>query len=70
MERQEILALLEKFDSSYNVDLQKLRNRAEHLHNIGFGMAGAAHLAYAEVTSDAFISCDDKLLKKAKPAIF
>ncbi|VAX31569.1 hypothetical protein MNBD_NITROSPIRAE03-72 [hydrothermal vent metagenome] len=26
----------------------------------------AAHLAFAEATADVFITCDDKLLKKAK----
>jgi predicted nucleic acid-binding protein len=65
-EREEILALLSKFDSNYEIDLKKLRKRADHLYKIGFGVADAAHLAFAENTADAFITCDDKLLKKSR----
>lgn len=66
IERQEVLALLEKFDSSNHYVLQDVRKRAQDLHDMGFGLADAAHLAHAEVTSDTFISCDDKVLKKSK----
>jgi hypothetical protein len=47
LERQEILALLEKFDSNYLVNSSSLRVRAEQLFNFGFGLGDAAHLAYA-----------------------
>ncbi len=63
-ERIKILTLLSKFDSSHKVNPKKLKKRAAHLHKIGFGIADAAHLAYAESTADVFITCDDKLLKK------
>jgi predicted nucleic acid-binding protein len=66
LERQEVLALLEKFDSNYTTNSSSLRNRANELFHAGFGLGDAAHLAYAESTSDIFISCDDKLLKKNK----
>jgi predicted nucleic acid-binding protein len=31
---------------------------------MGFGIAHAAHLAYAEQSGSDFISCDDKLIRK------
>ncbi len=65
LERQEILALLDKFDINYISNTSTLRKRADKLHNLGFGLGDAAHLAYAESTSDAFITCDDKLLKRS-----
>ena len=65
-ERTEIFALMSKFESQHVIDLIKLRKRAEYLNKLGFGVADAAHLAYAEKTADAFITCDDKLLKKSK----
>jgi predicted nucleic acid-binding protein len=33
---------------------------------MNFGIADAAHVAYAERMADVFITCDDKLLKKCK----
>ena len=65
-ERAEIFALISKFKSQHIADSTKLRKRAEDLVKLGFGVADAAHLAYAENTADAFITCDDKLLKKSK----
>lgn len=47
-------------------NLSALRARAEHLHQLGFGLADAAHVAYAEHLADVFITCDDKLLKKCR----
>ena len=32
----------------------------------GFGVADAAHVAFAEQTANFFITCDDKLLKQCK----
>ncbi|WP_198145995.1 hypothetical protein [Desulfonatronovibrio magnus] len=40
------------------------RKRAEELARSGFGIAEAAHIAYAEKMQASFISCDDKLIKK------
>ncbi len=31
---------------------------------LNFGIADAAHVAFAEASADYFITCDDKLLKK------
>lgn len=43
-----------------------IRSRAEYLYQSGVGIADAAHVAYAEVLADVFITCDDKLLKKCQ----
>jgi predicted nucleic acid-binding protein len=38
------------------------------LYSQGFGVADAAHVAFAEQLADVFIACDDKLLKKCRKA--
>ena len=45
-------------------DPRAARLRAEDLARRGFGIADAAHIAYAEAGGADFITCDDKLLKK------
>ena len=37
--------------------------------DIGFGIADAAHVAFAEQLAELFITCDDKLLKKCKQTV-
>jgi len=44
--------------------MQETRKRAEQLVKLGFGIADAAHVAYAEISRADFITCDDKLIKK------
>ena len=34
------------------------------MHLVGFGVADAAHIAFAEKSGTPFISCDDRLIKK------
>jgi predicted nucleic acid-binding protein len=46
-------------------DLSKISTRAEELYQLGFGVADAAHLAFAEFHGAEFISCDDRLIKKS-----
>ncbi len=65
-ERLELTILLNKFGVKPFCNLQKLRERAEYLFSFKFGIADAAHLAFAEETCDVFITCDDKILKKTK----
>lgn len=65
-ERFEILSFLNRFRKELIVDDRALRNRAEELHLSGFGLADAAHLAYAEAFADILITCDDKFLKKCQ----
>jgi Predicted nucleic acid-binding protein, contains PIN domain len=64
LERLELTALLNKYSTKPSCDLNEIRKRAEELHTLKFGVADAAHIAFAEKTSDLFITCDDKLLKK------
>ena len=65
-ERVEILAIIKNYGVIPVYDLTKARNRAEYLYSSKFGVADAAHIAFAEQSSDYFISCDDKLLQKSK----
>jgi len=65
-ERMELMILLDKFGVKPSCNLKKIRGRAEYLFSLKFGVADAAHLAFAEETSDVFITCDDKILKKTK----
>jgi predicted nucleic acid-binding protein len=41
-------------------------DRARALEKIGFKSADAVHIAAAEVGSDTFLSCDDRLCRLAK----
>ena len=65
-ERQEILAVLEKLGTLAACDMTATRARAEYLHSRKFGVADAAHVAFAEATADVFISCDERLVKKCR----
>lgn len=63
-ERREIVAILERLGTAAECDLTATRARAEDLHSRKFGIADAAHVAFAEATADFFISCDDRLVRK------
>ena len=65
-ERHEILTILEKFGERIRCNPVDVRKRAEALYSMKFGIADAAHVAFAEATADYFVSCDDKLVKKCK----
>jgi hypothetical protein len=59
-------SLLSQYGVEADCDVAQARARAETLHADGFGVADAAHVAYAEAMADVFLSCDDKLLKKCR----
>jgi len=63
-ERLEMESLLNRLDNSCECDLNKARHRAKGLVDMGFGIADAAHVAFAEQLAEVFITCDDKLLKR------
>jgi len=67
-ERLEMEGLLNRLDTSLEFDLPQARQRAETLADMGFGIADAAHLAFAEQTAEFFLSCGDKLLRRSKQA--
>lgn len=63
-ERMELKAALESMGEPVRVDLAKTRLRSEELVNRGFGIADAAHVAFAEEADAPFISCDDRVIRK------
>ena len=63
-ERIQLLTLLEKLGENINVDMMETRKRAEELVNLGFGIADAAYVAFAEKSGADFISSDDRLIRK------
>ena len=67
-ERLEMESLLSRLDKSCLFDLNQARHRAETLIDLGFGIADAAHVAFAEQSAEFFITCDDKLLKRCAQA--
>ena len=63
-ERIQIEMLLEQDAIQPRTNIALVKERTEDLTKLGFGLADAAHLAFAESYDTDFISCDDKLLKK------
>lgn len=57
-------AVLNKLGEPIIGNKLKIRARAEELVQLGFGIADAAHVAFAEYSGAQFISCNDKLVKK------
>jgi len=64
MERIELQTILKKLGEQMNINLSETRTRAEKLVNLSFGVADAAHVAFAEGAGALFISCDNRLIKK------
>ena len=65
-ERMELIVLLNRFGKKPSCQLNKVRKRAENLYSLNCGIADAAHVAFAETSTEYFITCDDKLLKKVR----
>ncbi len=66
LERTEIIETIYQNGKRCSGDYQAIRKRADELVNVGIGIADAAHVAFAEVNADYFISCDDRLIKRSK----
>jgi len=64
LERIELQTVLHELAEPIKGDMSKIRARAEDLVSSGFGIADAAHVAFAEYSGAEFISCDERLLKK------
>jgi hypothetical protein len=60
------MVVLERLGTAADCDVAAARARAENLHFRQFGIADAAHVAFAEAAADFFISCDDRFVKKCK----
>lgn len=65
-ERMELLSFLSNIKKKISYDNNTVRKRILELIRKKFGPGDAAHLAFAEVTADEFITCDDVLLNKTK----
>ena len=63
-ERIELQTLMDRLGEPIRVDSNQTKSRAEELTGMGFGVADAAHVAFAEQAGAQFISCDDRLVKK------
>ncbi len=62
-ERSQLLFLLNQLGTPFEFDLASTRSQANQLVNAGFGVADAAHVAFAQQANADFISVDDKLLR-------
>ena len=63
-EREDLLYLISRIAVRMEQAGSYTRKRADNFVDTGFGVADAAHLAYAEKAAAYFISCDGKLIKK------
>ncbi len=63
-ERIELQSCLTTLGQDFVVDVAATRRRAESLIELKFGVADAAHVAFAEQCEAEFISCDDALVRK------
>ena len=66
LERMEVIETIYQNGKRCTGNFLALRKRADELVNAGLGIADAAHIAFAEVNADFFISCDDRLIKRSK----
>jgi predicted nucleic acid-binding protein len=64
IERVELQMILDRLGEPIKADLAATRSRAEKLVRLGFGIADAAHVAFAEQLGAQLITCDDRLVKK------
>lgn len=64
LERIELQTLLGSLSELVRINTNAVRKRAENLISLGFGIADAAHVAYAEAAGAALITCDDRLVKQ------
>ena len=64
IERAKIFYLLNNYGETVKVDMAEARRKADQLFESGFGVADAAHVAFAEAVVADFVTCDDRLLKR------
>lgn len=68
VEKLEVQAFLDAYGEQLRWNLPDVRERAEELHRGGFGAADAIHVAFAENSDSAFLTCDDRLERKCGKA--
>lgn len=64
VERIELQTMLSVLGTPIHVDILKAKTRANELVKLKFGIADAAHVAFAEQSGAFFISSDDSLVKR------
>jgi predicted nucleic acid-binding protein len=65
-ERTEVMGLLHRYGIIVSCNMSEVRKRADQLYAQRLGVADAAHIAFAEATSDVVITCDDRLLRRCR----
>jgi predicted nucleic acid-binding protein len=65
-QRVELQRLMERFRGGLVYSIAQIRARAEDLFLKKFGVADAAHVAFAEATADVFITCDLDLIRRCR----
>ena len=63
-ERNELFRILDNYGKSIKIETGIVKKRTEELILKKFGIADAAHVAFAEYYKSIFITCDDKLLNR------
>ena len=63
-EQLQVKSLLTQHGTLVTYDIVLTKQRAQQLAALKFGVADAAHVAFAEASADVFITCDDKLIKR------
>ncbi len=67
-ERSKLLSIIDNYGERAAIDMTEARKAAETFITAGFGIADAAHVAYAEAAGADFVTCDDRLLKRCLKA--
>jgi len=65
-QRVEIEQILRRCRAARDYSIAAVRKRAEELARGRFGVADAAHVAFAEATADVLITCDKGLIKRCR----
>ncbi len=64
-EKMHIIQLLHSYGKEPSYNFEQGKRRVEELASSAFGIADAAHVAFAEQAAEYFITCDDKLRKRS-----
>lgn len=63
-ERLNLFRLLDSYGKRSKVEREVIIRRIDEFTGLGFGIADATHVAFAEFNRAVFITCDDRLLNK------
>ncbi len=63
-ERLNLFRLLDSYGKQSKMEREVIIQRIDELTDLGFGIADATHVAFAEFNRAVFSTCDDRLLNK------